>query len=144
MANNNVLDRMHRRDLDPFWGQGFDDFFASPIFTSENFMKTDIKENEKSYILEVEVPGCKKEDIKMNIEDGYLKISASREAKHVEGDQSRYIRREKAYGTYARSFHVGNLQPEDIQATYDDGELIVIIPKETPEKKDAATAVTIH
>ena len=118
----------------------FDDMFTSPFFAnrSDMAMKTDITEKDGSYMLDMELPGCKKEDIQLN--DGYLNVSASHNtSKDEKDDKGNVIRQERYSGTFSRSFYVGeNVREEDIKASYDNGELKITFPKaqeKLPEKK---------
>lgn len=125
-----------------FFDDAFDDVFAAPFFrnTSDATMKTDITEKDGNYLLDIELPGCKKEDIKMELDDGYLSVMASRNTSSEEkDDKGNIIRQERFSGTFQRSFYVGEgIREDDIKATYDNGELKIIVPKQEaklPEKK---------
>ena len=85
---------------------------------SANVMKTDVRENKDSYDVFVDLPGFKKEDVKLDLDNGYLTISAQRNEELDEKDnEGRYIRQERATGSCARSFYVGKeLEPKDISA----------------------------
>lgn len=129
----------HERSLgffDPF----FDSFFGFPSFKREfkeldKIMKTDVCEDEKGYTLEVEMPGVKKDDINLELNNGYLTIEAKQSKNDDEKDKKgNYIRRERYYGTSARSFYVGDIKEEDIEASLDSGVLKIFIPKETKEE----------
>lgn len=120
----------------------FDDMFTSPFFSNRNdmAMKTDISEKDGYYLLDMELPGCRKEDIQIELHDGYLNISAAHNTnKEEKDDKGNIIRQERYSGNFSRSFYVGeNLDETDIKASYDNGELKVTFPKETvkiPEKK---------
>ena len=100
-----------------------------------NMMKTDVKEVENGYEMDVDLPGCKKEDVKMQLEDGYLTIQAVRSHTNNEsGQNGRYVRRETFSGTCARSFYVGeDVKKEEIHAKFEDGVLKITLPR--PEVK---------
>ncbi len=105
-------------------------------------MKTDIKENEGGYDLAVELPGLKKEDMKIELKDGYMTITAESKREDGEKDEKgNYIRCERYYGKSSRSFYVGEaVTQEDIKAKYEDGILKISVPKkelkpEIPEAK---------
>ena len=104
-------------------------------------MRTDIKEHENAFELLIDLPGYKKEDLKAELKDGYLTITATHNDEKNEGDEkSGYIRRERYYGTSSRSFYVGeNLKKEDIKAKFDNGVLDLLVPKmeEEPEEEEA-------
>ncbi|MGN0324060.1 MAG: Hsp20/alpha crystallin family protein [Oliverpabstia sp.] len=105
---------------------------------STTIMKTDVKETEGSYELDIDLPGYKKEDVKAELKDGYLTISAATNTNNDQKDENgKYIRRERYYGNCSRSFYVGeNITQEDIKARFEDGILKVVVPK-----KDAKPAV---
>lgn len=109
----------------------FDDFFRDPFFNKKEnkVMKTDIKENEKSYIINVDLPGYAKENIKLDITDGYLTITAKTDNKEEEIEE-KYIRKERYFGECSRSFYVGEeIKEEDIEATFKNGTLKIELPK---------------
>ena len=128
-----------KRDFDLF-----DDMFDDPFFTRNDnkMMKTDIKENDNNFELEVDLPGFNKDNIKMTIDDGYLTINAKQETNNDEKDKhGKYVRRERYYGECSRSFYVGDdVKPEDINANFKNGILTLEVPKvenkgKLPEKK---------
>ena len=104
---------------------------------AKNVMKTDIKELEGGYELEIDLPGFKKEDVKIQLKNGYLNIQATREEKKDEkDDKGKYVRRERYTGTCNRSFYVGSsIKHEDIHAKYENGILHVTFPKEETKKE---------
>ncbi|MCM1194756.1 MAG: Hsp20/alpha crystallin family protein [Corallococcus sp.] len=111
--------------------EAFDSFFR-PFYVDQesSFMKTDIKETEKEYALDVEMPGFEKKDITLNFENGYLTISAKKESA---SDNTRYIRRERAMSC-SRSFYMGDVDETKIKAKYESGVLFVTVPKESKEE----------
>ena len=120
----------------------FDDVFTSPFFTNNaKVMKTDITENEDSYLLDIELPGCLKEDISLQLVDGYLQIQAKQHTSSEEkDDKGNIIRQERYRGSFERSFYVGNqVKEEDIKATYTNGELKITIPKPTAQVSEKKT-----
>jgi HSP20 family molecular chaperone IbpA len=94
-------------------------------------MKTDIKENEGGYELDIDLPGYNKEDVNAQLKDGYMTISAETKQENDEQDNNgKYIRRERYYGTCSRSFYVGeDITEQDIKAKFDNGVLKVFVPK---------------
>ena len=99
---------------------------------AQNLLKTDIKETKEGYELIIDVPGFKKEEVKVALKDGYLTVSAAKGLDEEEDDKKtgRYIRRERYAGTLSRSFYVGeHLNEEDIKAKYEDGILKLSVPK---------------
>ena len=122
------------------WMNTFDIFSRgqNPLFgkRAKNIMKTDVRETEKSYELDIDLPGFKKDEISAVLEDGYLTVSASKGLDKDEKDKKgNYIRKERYAGAMSRSFFVGNGVTEDeVKAKYEDGILRLSIPKksETP------------
>ena len=118
---------------DDFWGR------KNPLYgkNAKRMMKTDIRETEGSYELDVDLPGSKKDEIKASLENGYLTISAAKGLDKDEKDKDgKYIRQERYAGAMSRSFYVGDeVTQEDIKAKYEDGILKLSIPKK--EKKPA-------
>ena len=96
-----------------------------------NVMRTDIKESDAGYELAIDLPGYRKEDVKAELKDGYLTVSAETRKDNDEKDDSgKYIRRERYYGTCSRSFYVGEeVTQEDIRARFEDGILKLNVPK---------------
>ena len=104
----------------------------------KEIMKTDIKEGKNEYTLEIEMPGIKKENVKIELSKGYITISAENN-NEVEEKEKNYIRKERHYGSFTRSFYVGDkVKMDDINASMDNGILCITVPKEEseePEKK---------
>lgn len=104
-------------------------------------MKTDVKETDQGYEVAIDLPGFKKDEIKLELNDGYLTISAEKGLDKDEKDkENRYIRRERYAGSMSRSFYVGeSLTEQDIHAKYENGILTLDVPKEdkkaVPEKR---------
>lgn len=118
----------------------FDDFFdgfTKPFGNMSTFveksttMKTDVKEMDDSYELDIDLPGVKKEDVKAELKEGYLTINATHGSQNDEKDANgKYIRRERYYGTASRSFYVGDqIKQEDVKAKFENGILKLVIPK---------------
>lgn len=115
----------------------FDDFFDAPFNRFEvsrstnDMMKTDIQENEQGYVLTMNLPGVKKENVKAELKDGYLTISATTHSdSNTQNDDGKYIRRERYYGSSSRSFYVGEaVTEEDIKAKFENGTLKLAVPK---------------
>lgn len=102
-----------------------------------NVMRTDIKESDNGFELAIDLPGYKKEDVKAELKDGYLTISAETKEDNEKQDESgKYIRRERYNGTCSRSFYVGEeLTQEDIRARFEDGILKLSVPKKEIQPK---------
>ena len=106
-------------------------------------MKTDVRETEKTYELDIDLPGFKKDEIQLELKDGYLTVSAEKGLdKDEEDKKGKYIRKERYAGAMQRSFYVGeNLTQEDIKAKYENGILRLSVPKK--EAKPVETKKTI-
>lgn len=102
----------------------------------KNMMKTDIKQTDAGYEMDIDLPGFKKEDVIAKLENGYLTISASKGVdKDEKNDEGVYIRRERYVGQCSRSFYVGeDVKQEEIKAKFEDGILKVFIPKTEPKQ----------
>ena len=113
---------------------------------SKNLMKTDVKETETGYELDIDLPGFKKDEISAHLEDGYLTVSAAKGVDKDEKDnEGRYIRRERYSGSMTRSFYVGNaVTEEDIKAKYEDGILSLSIPKKDAKAVEAKKYIAIE
>lgn len=134
---NFVVKRNNQNNLS-FIDEFFDDFFPRNAFTTRNSscMRTDIREVEKGYELDIDVPGFTKEDITISLDKGYLTIEAKKETNKEEKNQH-YLRRERVIGNAARSFYVGDqIQETDIKASYNNGILTVAIPKEGANQRE--------
>ena len=128
-------ERRHQRALfNPFRDmENFEKNFWGDMAATD--FKTDIKDNGKEYVLEAELPGFKKEDIHVDIEDGYMTISAERSNEtEKKDDKGNYIHRERYSGSCSRRFYVGDISEADIKASFKDGTLHLEIPKEEPKK----------
>ena len=129
--NNKIQQRGNFFDVENL----FNDFFNenSLGFSGINSMKADIRENDKEYIIEAEIPGAKKEEIKLDLRDDRLTISVER-SEETKEERDNYIRRERRFGATSRSFLVENVKQEDVSAKYENGVLSIILPK-SEEKK---------
>lgn len=142
------------RALDPFkdFNDLVDDFFGKGIFKNSALSSaqafafmTDIKDNGDAYQLEADLPGFKKEDIKIDLEGNFIKINADRHSEIEEKDkQGNYIRCERSYGSYSRSFDVSNVKTDEIKTTYKDGVLTLIMPKKEAKAIPASKRLEIE
>ena len=123
-----------------YWaGDLFQDLFDDSMFNANNkhLMKTDIKEDEKKYDIEIEMPGFKKEDIKISLNNSYLTVEANVEKKEEKEEKKHYIYHERYYGAMSRSYYVGNtIKEEDINAKFENGILHLEIPKKLKEVEE--------
>ena len=138
----------------------FDDFFADPFGMmptgrgsdplygkhAQNLMKTDVREKDNAYELDVDLPGFKKDEITVDLKDGYLTIGASKGLDRDQSDENgKYIRRERYAGVCSRSFYVGeNVRPEEIGAKYEDGILRLSVPKADRKELPTSTSIFIE
>ena len=138
----------------------FDDFFADPFGMmpagrrsdplygkhAQNLMKTDVREKDNAYELDVDLPGFKKDEITVDLKDGYLTIGASKGLDKDQSDENgKYIRRERYAGVCSRSFYVGeNVRPEEIGAKYEDGILRLSVPKADRKELPVSTSIFIE
>ena len=136
----------------------FDDWMGFPLrgFASDvdhklygkhagNLMKTDLKEHEGEYELNVDLPGFKKDQIKLQLQNGYLTISVAKGLDEQEKDkQGRIMHQERYTGAMSRSYYIGeHLRREDVKARFEDGVLTLRFPKEAPQKLPEQTFIPI-
>ena len=136
----------------------FDDFFdddfgmfpvwngRSPLYGkhAKNLMKTDVRETENTYEVDIDLPGFKKDEISVDLKDGYLTISASKGLDKDESDKKgKYIRQERYAGACSRSFYVGDVKPEDVSAKYEDGILKLSMPKQAKQELPKSSTIAI-
>ena len=127
-----------------------DDFFGkrNPLYgkKAKNMMKTDVKEHEDGYEVDIDLPGFKKDELNLDLTDGYLTISASKGLdKDEEDKKGKYIRKERYAGSMSRSFYVGDgITEEDIKAKYENGILKLSIPKKKAKAVDQKKHIAIE
>ena len=134
----------------------FDDFmdgFAFPNIDKKlygkyaaNLMKTDVKEKDDTYEVDIDLPGFKKDEIQIRLENGYLTVSAAKGMDKEEKDKNgKYVRRERFSGNVRRSFYVGDkVQKEDIHPRYENGILSFAIPKAQKAVEEKSNYITIE
>ncbi|HIZ45193.1 MAG TPA: Hsp20/alpha crystallin family protein [Firmicutes bacterium] len=112
----------------------------------KNLMKTDVKETDSTYELDIDLPGFKKEDVKVALENGYLTISAAKGMnKDEKNEDGKYIRRERYSGSCTRSFYVGDAVKEsDIHAKFEDGTLKLSVAKKDPAVEEKKGYIAIE
>lgn len=123
----------------------FEDFFK-PMFYDEQLdsMRTDIKGTDNDYQLSIEMPGFKKDEIKVALENGYLTVSAEKNEQQEEGSENAKYLRKECRVSCQRSYYVGDqVQEEAVKAKYENGMLLLTVPKEEP-KKLAAKSIAIE
>ncbi len=132
----------------------FDDFFDEGFFGAHNplygkharnLMKTDIHEKDGAYEVVVDLPGFKKDEINLDVKDGYLTISAQKGLdKDEEDKKGRILRQERYAGVCTRSFYVGDVAPEDVKAKYKSGVLTIVLPKKEQKKLGLSSKIAIE
>ena len=132
----------------------FDDFdkefnrMMRPLYGkhAQNMMKTDVRETDNSYELDIDLPGFKKDEITVQLDNGYLSISAAKGLdKDEEKKDGKYIRRERYAGAMNRTFYVGdNLTQQDIQAKFEDGILKISVPKKDVQQIEQNKYIAIE
>ncbi len=115
----------------------WEELFKDPFFDdTSKVMRTDIKEGRDNYNIVIDLPGYEKEDIKIDIENGYLNVTAKMDSKHEDKEDGKFVRRERYFGECSRSFYVGDeVESEDIKASFKNGTLCLEIPKKEEQKK---------
>ena len=136
--------------------QSTDDFFNSAMFPNaehelygkhaKNLMNTDVREVENGYEIDMNLPGFKKDEVEIQLQDGCLTVSAAKGLdKDEEDKKGRYIRQERYAGSLSRSFYVGeDVEPQDVKAKYENGVLKLFVPKAEVKQVPAQTAIAIE
>ena len=133
-----------RKDLDIF-----DSFFNDPFFERKStninsVMKTDIKEKDGNYVLDIDMPGYEKQDIKISLENNYVTVTASKNESQEDSKDGEYIYKERYIGQCSRSYYVGkNVREEDIKASFKNGTLTLIVPNKNQEKVEEKKFIQI-
>ena len=123
-------------------------FRRTPVYgkTEKNIMKTDVKETDNAYELDIDLPGFKKEEVTAKLENGYLTISATKGANNDEQNkEGKYIRRERFTGHCSRRFYVGEaITQQDIRARFENGILKLSIPKKDAKEIEQSKYISIE
>ena len=137
----------------------FDEFFSDPFTAmvpqgrnplygkhAKNLMKTDVRETESTYELDIDLPGFKKDEVNVELKDGYLTIEAAKGLDKDEPDKNgRYIRQERYAGAMSRSFYVGEeIVPAEVTAKFEDGILRLSVPKKVQKQLPKTTTISIE
>ena len=134
--------------LDDFFGYPERTYAAQKQTQMNGFMQADVTESENDYTVEMNLPGVKKENVKIELKDGYLIVNATTKSETKEEDKkSKYIRRERYSGSGSRTFYVGKeLTQEDIKAKFEDGVLKLTVPKveKKPEEPKSKSVSYTH
>ena len=126
-----MIPRRHNFDL-------FEDMFRDPFFDEREsrIMRTDIKEKGDKYIIDIDLPGYEKENIKIDVEDGYLTVHATIDSNKEEKEEGKFVRKERYVGSCSRSFYVGeDVKEDDIKATFRNGILKLEVTKKEEKKE---------
>ena len=108
-------------------------------------MKTDVRETDQGYEVDVDLPGFQKDEVHLDLEDGYLTIRAAKGLdKDQQDKQGRYIRQERYAGACSRSFYVGDVRPEDVKAKYESGVLRLTLPKRDVQQLPTQRRIAIE
>lgn len=119
----------------------------NPVYTSKekNLMKTDVRETNSAYELDIDLPGFKKDEVTAKLENGYLTISAAKSADKDEKENGKYIRRERYAGSMSRSFYVGeHIRQDEIKAKFEDGILRLTVPKKSAQQVEEKKYISIE
>ena len=108
-------------------------------------MKTDVRETESGYEVDIDLPGFKKDEINVELNNGYLSISVAKGLDKEEKKEGKYIRKERYAGSMSRSFYVGDaIKQEDVKAKYEDGILRLSVPKKAAEQIESSNRISIE
>ena len=114
------------------------EMFRDPFFTEgeSRVMKTDIKEKKDKYLIDIDLPGYEKDNIKIEVENGYLTVHATIDSNKEEKEEGKYVRKERYMGSCSRSFYVGDeVKEDDIKASFKNGMLKIEVPKKEETEK---------
>lgn len=132
---NEITTRNDQFDFNSFFDDFFSDSFMPAFFTPSHAIRADVRETDKEYIVEADMPGVKKDEIKLDLRDGVLTIGVEHNEQKDEKNDN-YIRKERRYGSYCRSFRVDGVDQEKVSAKYNDGVLTVNLPKQEETKPE--------
>lgn len=125
-----------RYDMNRSLFDAFDSLFKPVFFDETKEMRTDIRETDTGYLLDIEMPGFKKSEIKVSLEDGYLSVSGSRNFESTDKEKKDIFLRKERSESFQRSYYVGTEIPEEsVKAKYEDGILRLTLPKAQPKKQ---------
>ena len=127
----------------------FDEMFSDPFFSGHDeskLMKTDIKEKGDNYVVDIDLPGYEKNEIKIKVENGYLTVHAQVNKSEIQNkEDGKYIQKERYAGECARTFYIGeDVKQEDIKASFKNGTLTLTFPKSKKEVNDTTKYIEIE
>ena len=131
----------------------FDDFDMFPVWNgrnplygkhAKNLMKTDVRETENTYEVDIDLPGFQKDEINVDLKDGYLTVQAAKGLDKDEKEkEGKYIRQERYTGAMSRSFYVGDVEPDQVSAKYEGGVLRISLPKQAKKELPKSSTIAI-
>ena len=145
---NNMLsdfNRALRSYSDFLWDEDIDKKLYGK--NARNIMKTDVKDSGDHYDVAIDLPGFKKDEISVSVDNGYLTVSAEKgqEKEEKEEKSGRYIRRERCAGSVSRSYYVGSsVKPEDVKAKFEDGILALQVAKKEEKEEEKKALIKIE
>ena len=144
LFNNHTYRPMFFDDsFDEMFDNAFKNFWGNNELATFDVFKTDVIDQGDSYLLQAELPGFDKSDINIDLKDGLLTISAAHKEDKKEEDKNKYIRRERYYSSYSRSFRVNDIDAGDIDASYNNGILEVKFPKKELAAKEDVKKIEV-
>lgn len=134
--------------FDDLWNTSFDrDWFNADRELygkhAKNLMKTDVHETQSGYEMDIELPGFQKEDIKVDLKEGYLTVSAQKSLNKEEHQGKKVLRQERYSGSCSRTFYIGDVKAEDVKGKYEAGVLTLSFPKEDMKKLEEKRTIAI-
>ncbi|MBQ7278125.1 MAG: Hsp20/alpha crystallin family protein [Clostridia bacterium] len=134
--------------FDDLWNTSFDrDWFNADRELygkhAKNLMKTDVHETQSGYEMDIELPGFQKEDIKVDLKEGYLTVSAQKSLNKEEHQGKKVLRQERYSGSCSRTFYIGDVKAEDVKGKYEAGVLTLSFPKEDTKKLEEKRTIAI-
>lgn len=137
----NLFDEWFDDALTPFF-QGRDPLYGKH---ARNLMRADVRETDNAYELDIDLPGFKKDELNLDLKNGYLTIQATKGLDKDEKDKNgKYIRQERYAGSMSRSFYVGEVPMEAVKARYEDGILRISLPKQEKKALPKPTTIAIE
>ncbi len=119
-------------DIEDIFENFFNDRFFPALYRNSYQMKVDIKENEKEFIVEAELPGITKEEVNIEIDEERLTISVQKN-EQTDEEKDNYIRKERSFSTMTRSFAISNVETDNVNAKFENGILLITLPKKQQE-----------
>lgn len=142
-SNHNYKPMFFDDAFDNMFDNAFNSFWGSNELASFDAFKTDVIDQGDNYLLQAELPGFDKSDINIDLKDNLLTISASHKEEKNDEDKNKYIRKERYYSSYSRSFRVDGVEPGDIDASYNNGILEIKFPKKDVAAKEEARKIEV-